>query len=743
MYYDKEITKLRDELEQIAADGTEVWWRQERARQLRFNEWEGQSYDGRKHADAMDGDAMPFEGAPDNRVPLIDAAIKEKVALVTEAFFRALVQVKPINSSDAAQAQNVSSLLVWLRDRKMREELETEIELSAQYLFGDDPGVSVVEVCWKRDLSVEMRSLTFDDLAAMYSTGASSPEEAGADQSTSEEENPDGESPGHGLEPEMLAEFQDMATNPKRLNEFVDWMENAFPGAERSALRAAATQLRNEGQADLPVPAIRENRPQVQALKLFDDIFFPIGTVDIQRARSVHRREWLTQVELEERIHTMGWDADWVDQVIAKGLGQSLLSYPLRWRQWAAWSVTLAGPGRAVNERDHLFEVWWSYRREADTMGVPRINYTVWNYVVKDKVARTDLADFPDGQYPYVLRTRERLGRQTTDSRGISATLPTHQQEIKIQRDARGVYVQMTATPPMKTKISRGAHELIIGPGSQVPLQKMEDLQILEFPNFMENSVEMEKVTRDEADHYLGLMRPDADPNRVALMTQSEVNNFLALWRTVFVKVLGLAQWYYSEEELDEVTGQMDMPLHLSADDIRGGFHVSMEIDSRDLNMEFAMKKMDNFGKVLGMDQGGSLDRTPFVQWSARVVDPILAKLTVQPAGSVTGKMVDEERSNVANMAAGIEPIMDPNGTTNPQFRLQVHQQTIQQSPKLRTLYAGADPLFRQLSDNYQKYLTQQQAQENNKLTGRLGTAPTQGVPGLYDAPSQLMAPAV
>lgn len=716
-YHDEELLELRNELEQIAANGTEVWWRQERARQVRFNEWAGQSPDGRRHADAMDGDALPFEGAPDNRIPLADAAIIEKKAVVKRAFWRAMLQAKPENPADAPRAANVSALCSWLRDRAMREELETEVELSAEYLFGDDPGVCVVEVCWLRDLALERRTLTFDELGAMFASGSASPDDVPAGSPL--------------LEPEMLAEFADLATNPERSSEWMGWLQAMFPGVTTKALRAAASDLRKTGQADLPVPAVRENRPSVRALKLFDDIFFPIGTVDIQRARTIHRREWLTDVELRERAITLGWDADWVEELIEKGKGQSLLSYPLRWRQWAAWSVTLAGPGRAVNERDNLYEVWWSHQRKADDLGVPGIECTVWSSVIKDRAAKTSMADYPHGKYPFILKTRERVGRQTTDSRGLTVPIATHQNEVKIQRDARGAYVQLLASPPMKTRISRGAYEMVLGPNAQIPVQNMGDFELVTLPNFMQNSVEMERVTRDEVDHYCGLMRVDGDPNRIGLLQQDEADNFFGLWRAAFEMAIALAQTYYSPEELARVTGEQDMALNLTPEDVRGRWGVSIEIDTRDLNMEFAMKKMDAYGKVLSYDSNGTLDRTPFAAWAARAIDPILARQTVQPAGAVTKKMIDEERNNALGMALGIEPIMNPDGVTNPKFRLQALMQTVGQSPRLAQLYQG-DPLFQGLMQNYQKYLMQQGTQEENKLVGRLGTAPTQGVPGLY-----------
>jgi hypothetical protein len=422
-----------------------------------------------------------------------------------------------------------------------------------------------------------------------------------------------------------------------------------------------------------------------------------------------------------------------VEQIIEKGKGQSLLNQAVRWRTGAEYSTLLSGPGRAVNERDNLFEVWWSYRREADEMGIPGITTTVWSSVVQSSPLKISVADYPHGKYPFVLRTRERLGRQTTDSRGLSVPLATHQNEIKVQRDARGVNVQMKASPPLKTRIQRGAYEIVMGPNAQIPVQKMDDFDLVKMEDITQQSVEMEKATKMEANHYAGMMTVDADQNRVAVIQQDEIDNFNGLWSAVMSQALSLAQTFYSEEELSRVTGQTDMEMKLTAADVRGGFDVSIDIDARDLNMEFVMKKMKGYGELLAMDSTGTLDRATLIEWGAYSMDPVLGRRSVQPKGTVTKKMIDEERQNVSNMALGIEPMMNPDGVTNPEFRLQTVQATIQQSPKLATLYAQ-DEGFRTLVENYSAYLQQQATQEQNKVVGRLGTTPTQGVPGLYAA---------
>lgn len=720
------LKDIRTELDEIASGATEVWQRQERARAVRFNEWDGQSPDGRKHGDSMDHEALPFEGAPDNRIPLSDTAINEKVMVAKRAFFRGVISAKPTESGDAQRATNVAALTTWLRDRRMKIELDTEVPLSAQHMFGDDPGLAIVEVTWHRDLALVRRALSFDDLAAMFATGAQNPDEVQAGDER--------------LDEELLGEFMDLATNPKRTTEWIGWLSAMFPGATNRALRAAATELRKTGAAELPVPAVRENRPRVQVLRYMDEVFFPFGTANIQRSRSIHRREWLSEVELRERVHTYGWDQSVVEQIIEKGKGQSFLTTPYRNNSSTSLNLASGGYGRSVNERDNLFEIMWSYRREADELGIPGIVCTTWNCVVKDAWIKRDVAEYPDGEYPFVMRPREQLERTATTSRGLTVAISTHQTEMKIQRDARGAYVQMVASPPVKMRARTGAFELVLGPNAQVPVQKMDDFELVQMPNFMQNSVEMERTARDEARDYNGMMHPEADQNRVGMIQQDDADGFFALWSAVFSKVLGMAQTYYTDEELARVTGQADIPLHLTAEDVRGGWDVTIEIDARDLNMDFAMKKMEAFGKVLSYDTGGVLDRTPFAEWAAYAIDPILARRTVQPSGMVTRKMIDEERANVSGMALGIEPVMNPDGTTNPQFRMQTMMQTIAQSPRLANLYQ-ADPIFQGLVQNYQKYLVQQLTQEQNKTIGQLGTAPTQGVPGLYGAGVQ--APAV
>lgn len=703
----EELREVRNDLWQCIDYGVQVWDRQEQAKRVRYCQWEGQSLDGRKHSDSIGTEAAPFEGASDARVPLLDGVINEKVALTAGAFFRAQVQATPVEPGDAPQAAAVSNLLRCLRDVKMRDELEVEVELSAQYMFGDDPGACVVAIDWLRDTRLVRKVVTFDELAGMYATGARSPQEV--DFST--------------LDPQLLGDFHDLATNPLREREFTAWLASAFPAVSARLLKKAGRVLRTSGEAELAVPEVRQSRPTVTTLKLWDEIFFPLGTIDLQRARNIHRREWLSETELRERVATMGWDAEVVEDIIENGKGKTIADghwLMQRDRLSGISPLISTGKDRLINERQNLFEIWWSYERRVDEMGIAGIWCMQWNIHCAHRFLKAELYAGPDGFYPFVLGTRERVGRQVTDSRGLTNPLSTFQGEVKTQHDARSNYTQLVASPPRKQRLLAGTLEVILGPNASIPVQRMDDFEMIQMPPFMAQSVEIERTVKEEVAEYAGRQLPNTDPNRVALLQQHDVNAVFRLWRSVFTQILSLCTQYYTPAELERIVGA---PLDLDA--LRGGFDLALEIDARDLNMDYAMKKLDAYTKLVGLDASGGLDRGGLVEWGATSFDPILAKRTLRPQEQVTQKMIDEEQSNVAKMAVGIEPHMPEQGLPNPQLRLQTMAQTIQQSQHLSQLY-GQSEGFKALVENRAKFLSMQVKQDQNKTIGRLGTAPLQ-----------------
>ena len=163
----------------------------------------------------------------------------------------------------------------------------------------------------------------------------------------------------------------------------------------------------------------------------------------------------------------------------------------------------------------------------------------------------------------------------------------------------------------------------------------------------------------------------------------------------------------------------------LTGDGIDGRFDVTIEIDARDLNFEFAQKKLESYIKLLGLDANGEMNRSGLLEWSAYALDPVLARAVLRPAASASRQAISDEQGVLAKMALGIETPMAEGGVDAPQLRLQTLTQALTQSPRLVQAYQS-DPLFQRLLENRQKYLTQQVVQEQNKVIGRLGTTPVQ-----------------
>jgi hypothetical protein len=191
--------------------------------------------------------------------------------------------------------------------------------------------------------------------------------------------------------------------------------------------------------------------------------------------------------------------------------------------------------------------------------------------------------------------------------------------------------------------------------------------------------------------------------------------------------VIQLCQQYYTPAQLARVTGTDGQGVQMTPEDIRGGWDVMIAIDARDLNMEFAIKKLKAFADLVPLDAAGVLDRGPLVQWAAQSFDPVLARRALRPQENATQKEIEATKNAITQMSIGMEADMPVSGI-NPQLRMQTLMQTVGTSPKLQQQLQG-DQLFAALVENYQKYLTQQLVQDQNKVVGKLGVTPMQSGP--------------
>lgn len=725
-----DLTALRNELFAVLAQAGGIRDRQQRAQNTRLCRWEGQSEDYRKHEADLGREAAPFEGAPDQRVPVVDIITRERVALFVEALMSGEIQAKPIGGMDHAEAgTKMSRTLRWLRDNVLDEELRHEAELLANYVEGDDPGIGILKVWWRREPALELRDLTLNDVGVLLLEARGVPlpkDETGA------------------VIADALPQFAgaiedvgDLLFNVGREREAVDALQLAFPSVQRRRLVKALKQLRKAGETTLPLPYVKENRPCVAALRYMHDIFFPTDVDDPQKARVIYEREWVSEAELRARVYSEGYDADWVEDVIDAGPGGGEADgYNLVDNTWARIDGQSVRFGEA--ETDKLFEIFHAYSKAADDYGIPGVYWTVISLKVRHGHGYHDLLDYPDGDYPHLLFRAEIIARGAENVRGTPERAGSFQSEIKLQRDSRGAHTMLATVPPVRVAQRRGGLEAVLGPMVEVTVREADDVTWMQPPPFPQASIEMEKAAWGDLNQYFGRVVPGAPAELAQALLQHDVNRWLGKWKTAWDKILGLQQAFGDPVEMQLVTGG---PLvRYTPEEIRGRYKTSLTFSVRDLNIDFVMSRNQAIAATLQQDVGGLVDRTVIVRAGLRAIDPNLAEQAIRDPQVVTQKEIEDERLAVNMMANGMQPPLRQTGV-NAQLRLQALQQAIMESPVLARRFmqpAGPDDeYFRTLVEERQKnlqFLVQQY--QVNPAVGLQGTQALQSGAGVATGPA-------
>lgn len=720
-----DLDALRTELATVLSQAGAIRDRQSRAINIRQNHWEGQSDDFRKWDDeAEDGQAKPFNGAPDQRVPVVDTVIRERVALFVEALMTGEIQAKPIGGLDQAEAATkMSRVLRWLRENVLASELRHEAELLANYVEGDDPGVGILKVCWKREPALEMRELSLEEVATQLLS------DRGVEVQDLQQLPP-------AMAQQMVAaitDLEDMIWNGEREEEALDALQRTFPTVKRRRLlRRALKELRRDRRTELPLPYVKENRPMVAALRYMVDVFYPADVDDPQKARIVYEVERVSEAELRSRVHSDGYDADWVEEVIEEGPGGSEVdTYSLVDNPWVRVGSDNLHSGDS--ESDKLFEVWHAYSKAADDFGIQGVYHTIFSHRVKDAVGYHELLNYPDGEYPFLLFRSEVIARGTENVRGTPDRAGSMQSDIKLQRDCRGAHTMLATIPPVRVTQRRGGLEAVLGPMVEVPVKDAEDVTWMQPPQFPAASIEMEKAVWSDLNQYFGRIVPGAPMELAQALLQSDTNRWLGTWILAWTKIMQLQQRFG-----DPVSGQLvagGPSMSVSPDEIRGQFAASLTFSVRDLNMDFVISRNQAIAAALQQDMGGVVDRTVVVRHSLRGIDPNLAEQAIRDPQVVTQREIEDERIMVNMLSNGIEAPLRQSGI-NAQLRLQALQETVMGSPVLSRRYQQPqtpdDQYFRELVENRMKnlqFLVQQH--QVNPGIGRQGTKALQAGAGV------------
>jgi hypothetical protein len=661
---------------------------------IRFCRWPGQTDDGKKHSENRSaGDpAWPFEGASDVRTRLIDATCNELTSLLVGAFQKAELRANGNELSDMPVSQIGTTLLRWIRDCKMPQQLYKEATLAAQYAL--QYGWSAFFVGWQQNISVRTQDISMDEIIAL------------AQQSGSQ----------------VLLELPQLIVNAPE--QAVEILQTAVPNLKASDAKRMVRELAETGMTSMDQEYVSKNLPEIVALKPWDEIIFPPETADLQRSRVIFRRTWMSEVELREKITTEGWNPDWVERALQQ-LGKSSSYYNINLLPTTTMMVY-----NGVNYQN-MVEVVYCYTKSLDG-DAPAIFYTVIcpqaaSNRTEDSSswAIHERLDYAHGEYPFVEFRREQIRRSITDTRGIPELASTDQDEIKAQHDSIRDHTAFSTLPPIKV-IKRIGGMNKVGPGVQLPVTSQNDYTFMD-PPAREPSVAFNLIQRVEQQHaaYFGTSNPNVMPMTTQMLQQALVNSWLLSWRSVFRQMFSLCCQYMPAEEIFRITGGQ-LPQNIS--EIHNEFDINVRFDVMNLDKEYIAQKVDFLTKIKQMDTGGVLNANRITEMLIQAIAPEMAGELIMNQEQASQKMFKDVQSDIGMMLLGNEVLYQENDPAA-QTKMQFTQQVMQNNPKAQAALQS-DLNFQALFQNYIKNLQMSVMQQQNAQIGRLGVTPMQPQPG-------------
>jgi hypothetical protein len=658
---------------------------------IRFSRWAGQTDDGKKHSENRPegSPAWPFEGASDVRNRLIDSTCNELTALLMTAFSRSDIRASGVELNDLEISGIATSLMQWVKDCKMPQEIRKEAELAAQYAM--QYGWSAFFIGWNQKISKRNRPISLEEIVAV-----SQQTDVQAIQDL----------------PRLIVESPEEAASI---------IASTAPGILKKDAKRIVKELAETGQSYREEEYVSRNLPEIVALKPWDEIIFPPETADLQRSRVIFRRTWMSEVELREKIITENWNPDWVEKAIQQ-LGKSSTFYNIN---LLPTTTMLVYNGTNYN---NMVEVVYAYTKSMDG-DAPAIFYTILCPQAASNrgddgssYAKHERLDYAHGEYPFVEFRREQLRRAITDTRGVPELASTDQDEIKAQHDSIRDHTAFSTLPPIKVVKRIGAINKV-APGLPLPVTNQNDYTFMD-PPAREPSVAFKLIERVEANHaaYFGTTNMLVPPVKTQMMQQMLVNSWLMTWRNVFRQMFSLCCQFMAPEEIQRITGGT-LPNDVS--DIHNEFDLNIRFDILDLDPEHLTRKIEGLTKISQMDTGGVLNKNRITKMLIRAVAPEMANDLIVNQEQASQKMFKDVQSDIALMLLGNEALYqenDPAAST----KMQYAQQIIQSNPKAQAALQQ-DQNFQALFQNYVKSLQMSMMQQQNAQIGRIGVSQIQG----------------
>lgn len=646
----------------------------------RFALWAGQANDGKKHSRDMNGvEAVPWEGASDMQVFLVDDVINYKVAQNCMALRRANFVAVPIEGNDLARANTVSAFIKWLI-RTQVPNLDREEELLENYKL--QKGLAITGQFWEKCQQKTLITLRIEDFEAKF--------------------------PGIDL----LAVLKD----PLMTDSIVGMLTEQFDIGTGKAKRVIRDLL-NKGEAEIPTVGREYSRPVIRAFNLDENIFVPTWATDIETAPWIFRVEYLTADQLRSYVNTDGWDEKWVEAAIQKLKGKWISMAPDRNIE----PLQRNNLPRYDNLND-LIGVVYAYQTLSDEDGIPGKYLTIFNPNMpkdenQDGYAKFGLLNYAHGEYPFVLHRREYLSRRVHDSRGVPEQGKPAQDQIKSFTDARNDASAMAILPPLMHPLGRAPGKW--GPNARVPERRQGEYHYADRPAYDVTTTVAEDKLMERFRQSNGIRTPEGDPIEATTRNQFEADKTLRGWAAAYRQCYKLWQQFGPPEVYFRVIGvKKQDPILMDKGDPKEDFDIYLTFDVQTQDPEIIQKKLEAMARVLAtFDKFGQADYSQALQIAMEAVDVNWAERVVQPQDVAVDKVIKEEKEALTKIYGGFDE--DISLGAPPQIGMQVIQQWTQ-TPDIAQRLQQDEPFMKRVEKRMKQYSFQLTQQENARI-GRYG----------------------
>jgi hypothetical protein len=629
----------------------------------RRNLWPGKSDDLRKQG----ANAFPWQGASDIEVNVVGERIDAFVAILDQALQRSHIKAFPTSMASMPRASMVSGFLKWMRSTYIPN-FRQQMELGANYLL--EKGLMVSYVGWKREKRTYLQQVSIEEIAQV------SPDLAELIVS--------------GADDEMV----------------LGMLQTAFPDLSDKRAKKAIMDLRKKGLAEVSVPRTSVDCPVVYSCAPDGEVLFPSYVTDPQRAPYVFWRTFLTSQELEKKVTSEGWDADWVENAIERLRGKD--------------SMYLDGEKLKTIDRlpitddNDLVMVVYGYQRLIDEEdGSEGIYCTVFHPTTEGFAKHELLNGYDD--YPFVVTRLSNDQKRMYETQTFSDILRGAQMQIKTERDSRIDRASLATLPPLLHPAGRPPSDW--GPGVRVPYRRLGEIQWGPPPPADNGSVEVEVSMTAQADRAVGL---DMSNPISASRQQFVVSKFLDHVRDVLNMAWKLYQRMGPDEVFFQVTGNPN-PQVMTKGSADENFSIVVNFDSQSNDPETAETQLKNMVSLVQLDRNGIMDVNKLLEFTASSINPIFADYVLQPAEEAQQKVQKNVTDDLAKIFAGIEVPAQPNGA---QMAMQMIQAYVQQPDIMQR--AQQDEAFGARLQKYMEAYQFQLQQMENAEIGKIGVRPAQ-----------------